>query len=192
MRRAVALLLGLLFVVPALTLAYSVLALEAIIDVVWDTNIRPMLLKRFPNAITFRTPTPEAERLFKSSFNKAVDRYRLLLNEVDDGHLGLPNDNFDVGGVTLRGQYKLNDKACDELLHRLSQQQIAGIDQNLKTQLLAFYAEKDAAQHPQKLGRSAEKIQQEIKALQEAPVTSAESVQPPSLSSFNSFQFPVF
>ena len=30
--------------------AYAVLAHEAIIDSVWDTNIRPLLLKRFPGA----------------------------------------------------------------------------------------------------------------------------------------------
>src|ERR1035441_5770817 len=30
--------------------AYAGLAHEAIIDSVWDTNIRPLLLKRFPNA----------------------------------------------------------------------------------------------------------------------------------------------
>jgi hypothetical protein len=30
--------------------AYSVLAHEAIVDSAWDTNIRPLLLKRFPNA----------------------------------------------------------------------------------------------------------------------------------------------
>ena len=35
---------------PAQSAAYAVLAHEAIIDSVWDTNIRPLLLKRFPNA----------------------------------------------------------------------------------------------------------------------------------------------
>ncbi|MGB8477062.1 MAG: zinc dependent phospholipase C family protein [Candidatus Acidiferrum sp.] len=39
---------------PTQTAAYAVLAHEAIIDSVWDTNIRPLLLKRFPDA------TPEA------------------------------------------------------------------------------------------------------------------------------------
>src|SRR6202051_3260208 len=34
---------------PNQTAAYAVLAHEAIIDSVWDTNIRPLLLKRFPN-----------------------------------------------------------------------------------------------------------------------------------------------
>src|SRR5579872_3254001 len=37
---------------PEQTGAYSVLAHEAIIDSVWDTDIRPLLLKRFPNATT--------------------------------------------------------------------------------------------------------------------------------------------
>ena len=35
---------------PAQTSAYAVLSHEAIIDSAWDTNIRPLLLKRFPNA----------------------------------------------------------------------------------------------------------------------------------------------
>src|ERR1700676_1706133 len=35
---------------PIQTAAYAVLAHEAIIDSVWDTNIRPLLLKRFPGA----------------------------------------------------------------------------------------------------------------------------------------------
>ncbi len=35
---------------PSETAAYAVLAHEAIIDSVWDTNIRPLLLKRFPGA----------------------------------------------------------------------------------------------------------------------------------------------
>jgi hypothetical protein len=35
---------------PSDTAAYAVLAHEAIIDSAWDTNIRPLLLKRFPGA----------------------------------------------------------------------------------------------------------------------------------------------
>jgi hypothetical protein len=35
---------------PSETEAYAVLAHEAIVDSVWDTNIRPLLLKRFPGA----------------------------------------------------------------------------------------------------------------------------------------------
>ena len=35
---------------PAGVAAYSVLSHEAIIDSAWDTNIKPLLLKRFPGA----------------------------------------------------------------------------------------------------------------------------------------------
>src|SRR6266436_10057288 len=35
---------------PSGAAAYAVLAHEAIIDIAWDTNIRPLLVKRFPEA----------------------------------------------------------------------------------------------------------------------------------------------
>jgi hypothetical protein len=35
---------------PSDTAAYAVLAHEAIIDSIWDTSMRPLLLKRFPGA----------------------------------------------------------------------------------------------------------------------------------------------
>ena len=38
----------LMFAWPRLAQAYSVLSHEAIIDSTWDTDIRPLLLKRFP------------------------------------------------------------------------------------------------------------------------------------------------
>src|SRR5258708_38437576 len=38
------------FAWPRLAQAYSVLSHEAIIDSTWDTNLRPLLLKRFPHA----------------------------------------------------------------------------------------------------------------------------------------------
>jgi len=142
--------------------------------------------------LTFHTPTPEAEKLFENSFNKAVDRYRLLLHEVDEGRLVVPNDNFDVGGVTVRGQYKLNDKTCAELLHRLSQQQMSRIDQDLKSQLLTFYAEKDPSPAPKKPDKSAEKIKRELKALQDAPVRSAQSETPVLPPQSNALRLPIF
>jgi len=50
--RSCALMLALLmsFAWPAPSAGYAVLAHEAIIDSAWDTNIRPLLLKRFPQA----------------------------------------------------------------------------------------------------------------------------------------------
>jgi hypothetical protein len=47
---AAGLVLALAFLFPIRSAAYAVLAHEAIIDTVWDTNLKPLLLKRFPNA----------------------------------------------------------------------------------------------------------------------------------------------
>ena len=47
---ALVLALSLSLLWPAQTAAYAVLAHEAIIDSTWDTNLRPLLLKRFPKA----------------------------------------------------------------------------------------------------------------------------------------------
>ncbi len=122
--------------------------------------------------LTFRTPTPEAQKLFENSFNLTVDRYRSLLNQLGQGELQLPNDNFDVGEVTARGQYKLGDKTCAELLDRLARQRMTGVDQELKTQLLAFYATKDNSSTMKRHEKSAARLQQEIKELQDSPAVS--------------------
>ena len=42
--------LAVVLIWPARCAAYSVLSHEAIIDAAWETNIKPLLLKRFPNA----------------------------------------------------------------------------------------------------------------------------------------------
>jgi zinc dependent phospholipase C len=123
--------------------------------------------------LTFRTPTPGVQKLFENSFNKTLDRYRALLHDLGQGHLDLPNDNFDTGEVTVRGQYKLNDATCAELLDRLSKQNMAGVDIPLKTQLLAYFSTNPAASAPKKNDKSAFKIHQELQELQAAPTDSA-------------------
>jgi Zinc dependent phospholipase C len=129
--------------------------------------------------LTFRTPTPVAEQLFEKSFNATVARYRHLLAEVRENNLQLPDENFDVGRVTPLGQYKLKDKTCAELLDRLAKQNMSGVDQNLKGQLLAFYAEKDPAPVGKKRSKAAMRIDQQLKALQDTPVSAVH----PSVSS---------
>ena len=47
---AVIVALGLFLGWPGEAAAYAVLSHEAIVDSAWDTNIRPLLVKRFPNS----------------------------------------------------------------------------------------------------------------------------------------------
>jgi len=49
-KTVVALALLLAVLLPLRCAAYAVLSHEAIIDAAWDTNLKPLLLKRFPQA----------------------------------------------------------------------------------------------------------------------------------------------
>ena len=92
--------------------------------------------------LKLRTPTPEAERLFEASFNAAMDHYReLLKSEFTAGKVDLPNDNFDLGMVSDRGQYWLGDRATAQLMDHLARNDFAGIPPELRADLLQFYAE---------------------------------------------------
>jgi Zinc dependent phospholipase C len=90
--------------------------------------------------LTFRTPTPETERLFEASFNVTLDRYRALLAAVGSGSLVLPNDNFDVGAATELGKYHLADATYADLLHLLAQQNFSGVSPQLRSTILDYYA----------------------------------------------------
>ena len=71
--------------------------------------------------LSFRIPTPEAERLFVKSFDTTVERYRAELIALDSGQLRLANEDFDTGKPTRAGEYKLADETYAELLDRLAQ-----------------------------------------------------------------------
>lgn len=94
--------------------------------------------------LQFKTPTPEAQHLFRESFNATLDKYRQLIAEERTGHLDLPNDNFDVGEATGPGKYAMNDDAHAQLLGKLADRKFAGISPELRDELLHFYSEPDA------------------------------------------------
>src|SRR2546429_5480563 len=49
-RLTLAFLIAILLVLPAPVYAYAVLSHEAIVDAAWETHIKPLLLKEFPQA----------------------------------------------------------------------------------------------------------------------------------------------
>ena len=94
--------------------------------------------------LQLRTPTPDTERMFEASFNATLDRYRKLLGQVETGQPELPNDNFDTGGVTGPGKYRLNDEAHAKLLDALAKQNFSGVSPELRAEFLEFYGHPDA------------------------------------------------
>jgi hypothetical protein len=83
--------------------------------------------------------TPEVEKLFMTSFNSTVDGYKALLANM--GHDGppLPNANFDAGGATVAGKYRGTDEAYARLLDKLAGRQFAGVQPDLRQNILDYY-----------------------------------------------------
>jgi hypothetical protein len=89
--------------------------------------------------LSFRTPTPETEKMFMASFNAALDDYRHLLAEVGAGHLDLPNLNFDTGSKIQPWTYFMQDEAYARLLSNLDREQFRQISPDLRSDILAYF-----------------------------------------------------
>jgi hypothetical protein len=70
-------------------------------------------------ALAFRPPTPEIDRMFLDSFQKALSNYNTLLSELQGNHLTLANVNLDTGLPVRAGAYHLADRAYERLAQRL-------------------------------------------------------------------------
>ena len=118
--------------------------------------------------LQFRTPTPEAQRMFRASFNSTLDQYRKLIADVRAGQLALPNDNFDLGEATGPGKYAMNDDAHAELLDKLAMQKFAGMSSELQDELLHFYSEPDAPYATKRDPKAWATVQTELSQLKTA------------------------
>src|SRR6266481_5485654 len=123
--------------------------------------------------LQFRTPTPQTEQMFESSFNATLDHYRELLTDLREGRLDLPNHNFDVGENTGPGKYRLNDEAHAELLDKLAENKFAGVTSEVRTELLRFFAEPDAPYATKRNAKAWTKVQAQLQQLKSAAATPA-------------------
>jgi hypothetical protein len=88
----------------------------------FGTKILAFLIGLIPKigpfkALSFRTPTPQAEKLFMASFNATLQDYAQMLRAGEvTGAFDIKNDNLDTGTVTSPGQYPLADETYAESL----------------------------------------------------------------------------
>lgn len=74
-----------------------------------------------------------------ASFNATVERYKTLLANIDAGGTDLADENLDVGGPTIAGKYQGTDEAYAKLLGKLADRQFAGMQPDLRGNVLAYY-----------------------------------------------------
>jgi hypothetical protein len=90
-------------------------------------------------ALKFKTPGPEAEKLFVQSFDTVLHYYTVFVNDqMPHSHL-LPDIDFDTGKKTSFGEYPLCDEAYRSLLLKLKENDFESADEKLKKNILAFY-----------------------------------------------------
>jgi hypothetical protein len=95
-------------------------------------------------ALSFRMPTPDAEKLFMASFNEALSDYQHFDGEVRNGTLMLENDNFDTGTVTHPGEYPLADSTYADLVDRLAKDHFAQVSPELREDILSYFHDTNA------------------------------------------------
>jgi len=121
-------------------------------------------------ALAFKVPTTETENRYIKSVNSTVDEYRIYLRQLREGHLRLPNWDFDTGKQTEEGEYSLTDQTYAKLLGQLSDRQFRDVSPDLKENILSFYANQNIPatmrQHPDDWKR----ILSNLQKLREAPL----------------------
>ena len=90
------------------------------------------------SGLAFHPPTPTVEHLYMDSFNKTLDRYRLLLLAQQEGQLLLPNDNLDTGTMTEAASYGLTDETYAKLVQKTNGRPVSDA---LRQIILSYYAD---------------------------------------------------
>jgi hypothetical protein len=91
-------------------------------------------------AMAFDNPTPATEELYFKSINTTVDQYRAFLEGVRTGSLVAPNCDLDDGERTKGGEYTLADDVYAKWLIRQVRRGFDLTTGDLRTNILAFYA----------------------------------------------------
>ena len=91
--------------------------------------------------LNFESPTPEAEKLFVSSFDVASTFYARDITGFKKDNAQLKNMDFDTGMKTSEGEYALADETYCKLIFSLKDKKFATITPSLKQNILSFYAD---------------------------------------------------
>jgi hypothetical protein len=150
----------------------------------FGTRLLGFLLRLVPKIgpfrdLAFKIPTPDAEKLFVASFSNALQNYvKLVKQEGSAGQTNLVDENFDTGTVTGPGQYPLADQTYASLLDRLQKNNFAAVSPELRTALLAYYADMNAPFATKKDKKEWANVVRDINQLKASQPT-----QPPPLES---------
>jgi hypothetical protein len=137
----------------------------------WFTRFLGFLYKVLPKIgpfkpLSFRSPTPEAERLFVESFKETRARYGATLDALGRGRLDLSNTDFDTGKPAAYGEYRLADETYAELLNKLADRKFANVPPSLRENITAYYAHGFGGQMTRKERKRTAKVREQLALLE--------------------------
>ncbi|RYY20014.1 MAG: hypothetical protein EOO36_04415 [Cytophagaceae bacterium] len=99
--------------------------------------------------LNFIAPTPEAQKIFRQSFNETVVNYGHFLNK-QTATVGqaptLPNVDFDTGHNTKIGEYPLADRTYGEWVRALAKNDFKEVTFTIQQHILTFFSSVALAQ----------------------------------------------
>jgi hypothetical protein len=117
--------------------------------------------------LNFESPTPEAEKLFVSSFDVASTFYGRDITAFKKNNAQLTNMDFDTGIKTSEGEYVLADETYCKLVVSLKEKNFTTVTPSLKQNILSFYDERRGVMQAGQQSKAADAIE-ELRMVQPA------------------------
>ncbi|WP_446742281.1 zinc dependent phospholipase C family protein [Silvibacterium acidisoli] len=126
--------------------------------------------------LAIRGPNEQTEQMYFDSVNQTLARYEQLLDQArsastnqHSASLQIENRDLDTGARVRPGGYPLTDQTYAKLLDRLSKTENP-LPEQLKNDVLAYYADPDAPIVTRKNPGAWQKVQRELSQIKTMPV----------------------
>jgi hypothetical protein len=115
--------------------------------------------------LSIKGPTPQTEDLYIKSMNRSIKSMRFVLTHFDQIERYIPNRDLDTGLVVKPGGYPLADRTYARLLDMITQHPDKVVPNQLKHDLLAYYADPEAPIITKKDPKKWAQVQENLKTL---------------------------
>jgi ubiquinone/menaquinone biosynthesis C-methylase UbiE len=116
--------------------------------------------------LAIKGPTEQTEDLYIKSVNRSIRSMRFVLTHFDTIERYLPNRDLDTGLVVKPGGYPLTDKTYAKLLDMITKTPDKVVPNQLKHDLLAYYADPQAPIITKKNPKKWARVQENLKTLE--------------------------
>jgi hypothetical protein len=116
--------------------------------------------------LAIKGPNPQTEDLYIKSMNRSIKSLRFVLTNFDRIERYIPNRDLDTGLVVKPGGYPLADRTYAKLLDMITQHPDKVVPNQLKHDLLAYYADPKAPIITKKNPKKWAQVQENLKTLE--------------------------